>query len=350
VNYPDLLGREEILRVHVRNKPLEANVDLRRIAQTTVGLTGADLANLMNEAALLAARRGKSLIGMKEIEEATLKVLVGTEKKGKVISEEDKKATAYHEAGHAIVAHMLPGQDPVTRITIIPTSKGAGGYTLMPPVKDVSYEFKKVMEGDIAVSLAGRAAEQIVFDDYSGGASSDIKHATRTARRMITVYGMSEELGTVCLAGEHSGDEVFLGRDFSSGDNLSEETKAKIDREIRRIIEKAYKNADSILRANIDKLHRVASFLMKYEVMDGEQFKALMDEGATDEELAEMVREREERSRRENEEAAEERARREREEAARAEEMRRQFSGYDGFDRPDDGNGESKDSDQELPH
>ena len=165
VNYPDLAGREEILRVHVRNKPLEANVDLTRIAQTTVGLTGADLANLMNEAALLAARRDKSLIGMKEIEEAALKVIVGGEKKGKVISEQEKRITAYHEAGHAIVAHLLPGSDPVTRITIIPTTKGAGGYTLMPPVNDHSYEFRRDMERDIAISLGGRAAEQIIFDD-----------------------------------------------------------------------------------------------------------------------------------------------------------------------------------------
>ncbi len=331
VNYPDLTGREEILKVHVRNKPLEAHVDLHRIAQTTVGLTGADLANLMNEAALLAARRGKTLIGMKEIEEATLKVLVGGEKKGRIISEEEKKVTAYHEAGHAIVSHLLPDTDPVTRITIIPTTKGAGGYTLMPPVKDQSYEFRRSMEKDIAISLAGRAAEQIVFSDYTGGASSDIKQATRTARRMVTVYGMSEELGTVCLTGEHSGDSVFLGRDFSSGENLSSETKAVIDREIRRIVENGRQTAEKLLRENVEKLHRVAGFLLEHEVMDGEQFAALMDRDATDEELVEMVRAREERSRRENDEAAEELARREQEEReriereAREEEFRRAY-------------------------
>ena len=339
VNYPDLKGREEILKVHVRNKPLEANVDLHRIAQTTVGFTGADLANLMNEAALLAAGRGKTLIGMQEIEQATLKVLVGTEKKGKIITEEDKKMTAYHEAGHAIVSHLLPSQDPVTRISIIPTSKGAGGYTLMPPVKDVAYEFKHEMEETIAVSLAGRVAEELIFNDYSGGASSDIKQATQLARRMVTVYGMSEELGTVCLAGEHTGDEVFLGRDFSSGENLSEETVAKIDREIRRIVGEGKERAKQILQQNMDKLHSVADYLMKYEVMDGTQFAALMDNGATEEDLLEINKQREEQSKRENSAAAEEREKREKEEAERIRREQEQFwnDPLDGFNT-DNGN------------
>ena len=339
VNYPDLKGREEILKVHVRNKPLEANVDLHRIAQTTVGFTGADLANLMNEAALLAAGRGKTLIGMQEIEQATLKVLVGTEKKGKIITEEDKKMTAYHEAGHAIVSHLLPSQDPVTRISIIPTSKGAGGYTLMPPVKDVAYEFKHEMEETIAVSLAGRVAEELIFNDYSGGASSDIKQATQLARRMVTVYGMSEELGTVCLAGEHTGDEVFLGRDFSSGENLSEETVAKIDREIRRIVGEGKERAKQILQQNLDKLHSVADYLMKYEVMDGTQFAALMDNGATEEDLLEINKQREEQSKRENSAAAEEREKREKEEAERIRREQEQFwnDPLDGFNT-DNGN------------
>ncbi|MFA5561112.1 MAG: ATP-dependent zinc metalloprotease FtsH [Eubacteriales bacterium] len=315
VNYPDLRGREEILRVHVRNKPLQRDVDLHKIAQTTVGFTGADLANLLNEAALLAARRGKSLIGMQEIEEATLKVIVGTDKKKTGRTVEDTRLTAYHEAGHAVVAHNLPGQDPVTRISIIPTSKGAGGYTLTPPVKDQAYELKKHMEADIAVSLGGRVAEQLVFHDYSGGASSDIKMATRVARRMITVYGMSDELGTVCLAGEHSGDEIFLGRDFSAGQSYSQETAAKIDREIKRIIDDAFQVAQNILQANLDKLHRVAEFLLQYEVMDEAQFKALMDENATIEELAAMIKQREDKNRRENEQAEKERTEKEREEA-----------------------------------
>ncbi len=334
VNYPDLKGREEILRVHVRNKPLEADVDLHKVAQATVYFTGADLANLMNEAALLAARRGKSLIGMREVDEATLKVLVGSDKK-REITPDDKKLTAYHEAGHAVLAHLLPGQDPVTRISVIPTSKGAGGYTLTPPTKDRSYEFKKNMENDITVFLGGRVAEMLVFDDYTGGASSDIKQATRIARRMITVYGMSEVLGTVCLAGEHDSDEVFLGRDFSSGNNLSEETSALIDREIKRIITTAQEKAESILRANMDKLHRIAEFLIAYEVMDGEQFKALMDENATTEQLVEMARAREERSRQENEEAA----RRVRE----AEERARQAFGFTDAPAgpPDENDGEA---------
>ena len=340
VNYPDLKGREEILKVHVRNKPLEANVDLHRIAQTTVGFTGADLANLMNEAALLAAGRGKSLIGMQEIEQATLKVLVGTEKKGKIITEDDKKMTAYHEAGHAIVCHLLPSQDPVTRISIIPTSKGAGGYTLMPPVKDVAYEFKREMEDSIAVSLAGRVAEELIFNDYSGGASSDIKQATRLARKMVTVYGMSDELGTVCLAGEHTGDEVFLGRDFSSGENLSEETVAKIDREIRRIVGEGKERAKELLSANMEKLHRVADYLVKYEVMDGTQFAALMDDGATENDLVEMTKQKEEQSKRENSEAAEERKRREKEEAERIRREQEQFwnDPLDAFKDPGDEN------------
>ena len=340
VNYPDLKGREEILKVHVRNKPLEANVDLHRIAQTTVGFTGADLANLMNEAALLAAGRGKTLIGMQEIEQATLKVLVGTEKKGKIITEDDKKMTAYHEAGHAIVCHLLPSQDPVTRISIIPTSKGAGGYTLMPPVKDVAYEFKHEMEDSIAVSLAGRVAEELIFNDFSGGASSDIKQATQLARKMVTVYGMSEELGTVCLAGEHTGDEVFLGRDFSSGENLSEETVAKIDREIRRIVGEGKDRAKQLLQENMEKLHKVADYLIKYEVMDGAQFAALMDENATEEDLVEMNKQKEEQSKRENSVAAEEREKREREEAERIRREQEAFWGdpLEGFnDRDSDG-------------
>lgn len=318
VNYPDLLGREEILRVHVRNKPLEANVDLRKIAQTTVGFTGADLANLLNESALLAARRGKSLIGMKEIEEATLKVIVGTDKKKHGMSDKDRRLTAYHEAGHAVVSHLLEGIDPVTRISIIPTSKGAGGYTLTPPQKDVSYEFRSHMQKEISVFLGGRVAEELVFGDYSGGASSDIKQATRIARKMVTVYGMSEELGTVCLAGEHMGDEVFLGRDLSSGKDYSPQTAAKIDSEIRRIIDEAKKETHAILSAHLDKLHRIAEFLLTYEVMDQAEFEALMDRDATMEELAAMIEEKNRISREENERARKEEEEKERQRAEEA--------------------------------
>ncbi len=319
VNYPDLKGREDILKVHSAKKPLGSDVDLHKIAQTTVGFTGADLANLLNEAALLTARRNKSLIGMTEIEESTLKILVGTEKKNKVMNERDRKNTAYHEAGHAVLAHLIPGLDPVTRISIIPSSKGALGYTLTPPQIDQYSEYKRVLEGEISMILGGRIAEKLIFDDYTGGASQDIKQATKIARKMVTVYGMSEELGTVCLVGEHSGDEVFLGRDFSADKNYSEETAAKIDREIRKIIDTAYANAEKLLRENIDKLHAVAEYLLKYEVMDAELFRAIMDENATMEQLEEMQAKREREMREANERAAAEAAARAREERERAE-------------------------------
>ncbi len=318
VNYPDLKGREDILHVHSAKKPLGSDVDLHKIAQTTVGFTGADLANLLNEAALLTARRNKSLIGMTEIEESTLKILVGTEKKNKVMNERDRKNTAYHEAGHAILAHLIPGLDPVTRISIIPSSKGALGYTLTPPQVDQYSEYKKVLEGQIAMTLGGRIAEKLIFDDYTGGASQDIRQATKIARKMVTVYGMSDELGTVCLAGEHSGDEVFLGRDFNTDKDYSEETAAKIDREIKKIIDEAYATAEALLKANIDKLHAVAEYLLKYEVMDADLFNALMDDAASMEDL-EAMREKKEREMREANEraAAEEEARRRAEEEER---------------------------------
>ncbi len=308
VNYPDLKGREDILKVHSAKKPLGSDVDLHKIAQTTVGFTGADLANLLNEAALLTARRNKSLIGMAEIEESTLKILVGTEKKNKVLNERDRKNTAYHEAGHAVLAHLIPGLDPVTRISIIPSSKGALGYTLTPPQIDQYSEYKRVLEGEIAMILGGRIAEKLIFDDYTGGASQDIKQATKIARKMVTVYGMSDELGTVCLVGEHSDDEVFLGRDFNSDKNYSEETAAKIDREIKKIIDAAYAMAEQLLRDHIDKLHAVAEYLLKYEVMDAVLFNALMDDNATMEQLEEMQAGRERETREANERAAAEAA------------------------------------------
>ena len=321
VNYPDLKGREDILKVHSAKKPLGSDVDLHQVAQTTVGFTGADLANLLNEAALLAARRGKSLIGMAEIEESTLKILVGTEKKNRVMSERDRKNTAYHEAGHAVLAHLIPGLDPVTRISIVPSSKGALGYTLTPPQVDQYSEYRKVLEGEIAMTLGGRIAEKLVFDDYTGGASQDIKQATKIARKMVTVYGMSDELGTVCLAGEHSSDEVFLGRDFNSDKNYSEETAAKIDREIKKIIDRAYAYATELLEANMDKLHATAEYLLKYEVMDAELFNALMD-GATLEQLEEMKAEKERKTKEANERAAKEEADRERAELLRTDPYR----------------------------
>jgi len=306
VNYPDLRGREAILRVHVRNKPLEGNVDLAKIAQTTAGFTGADLANLLNEAALLAARRGKSLIGMEEIEKATLKVLVGTEKKTSRFTEAEKKNTAYHEGGHAILSHVLPTQDPVRRISIIPSGR-ALGYTLSVPERDRFSVYKSELKEKIAMLLAGRAAEEIIFGDVSGGASNDIQRATQIARDMVTRLGMSEELGTMLLGGEHSDAEVFLGRDFNTSKNYSEATAFKIDSEIKRIIDEGYALAKKVLGENIEKLHFIADFLVKYEVMDGEQFAYLMEnDGVTEEDLISIVSARKKQSDDENRAAAEE--------------------------------------------
>ena len=291
VNYPDLKGREEILRVHARNKPLEADVDLMKVAQTTVGFTGADLANLLNEAALLAARSDKHLIGMSEIDAATLKVMVGTEKKNMRITEAEKRKTAYHEAGHAIIAHALPSQDPVRRISIIP-SGNALGYTLNPPEKDRYSIYKSELLDQIAMLLGGRAAEEIVFGDVSGGASNDIQRATQIARSMVTKYGMSDELGTVHFGGEHSSDEVFLGRDFSATSDYSEETAAKIDREIKRIVDEAYRRAKQLLTEKRNSLDFIAEFLVKHEVMEEDTFKAAMDENASIEVLEAMLEEK----------------------------------------------------------
>ena len=218
VGYPDIKGREEILAVHAKNKPFENDVDFKRIAQTTVGFTGADLANLLNEAALLAARKGKSLIGMIDIEESMIKITVGTQKKKNRIKEEDKRKTAYHEAGHAILAHVLPTQDPVRQISIIPSGR-ALGYTLNPPLEDRYSVYKKQLKEEIAMLLGGRAAEEIIYGDVSGGASNDIQRATDVARQMVTKLGMSDVIGTIHLGGEHSSDEVFLGRDFNTTQN-----------------------------------------------------------------------------------------------------------------------------------
>ena len=306
VNYPDLRGREAILRVHVRNKPLEGDVDLAKIAQTTAGFTGADLANLLNEAALLAARRGKNLIGMPEIEEATLKVLVGTEKKSSRMTEKEKKNTAYHEGGHAILSHVLPTQDPVRRISIIPSGR-ALGYTLSVPEHDRVSVYKSQLKEQIAMLLAGRAAEELVFGDVSGGASNDIQRATRIAHDMVTRYGMSEELGTILLGGEHSEAEVFLGRDFNNSRNYSEATAHKIDMEVKRVIDEAYALAKKVLTENMGKLDFIADYLVKNEVMDGEQFLFVMEnEAPTEEDLLAILSKRAEQSEKENRMAAEE--------------------------------------------
>ena len=319
VNYPDLKGREEILKVHARNKPMEADVDLAKIAQTTVGFTGADLANLLNEAALLAARKGKSLIGMNDIEEASTKIIVGMPKKNQRMKPEEKRKTAYHEAGHAVIAHMLPSLDPVRQISIIPSGR-ALGYTLTPPTEDKYSVYKNGLKDEICELLGGRVAEKIIFDDISGGASNDIERATAIAKNMVMKLGMSEELGPILYGSEHSNDEVFLGRDFNNTKNYSEETAAKIDSEIKKIILEAYERTEEILRANIDKLHFIAEFLVRNEVMEQSQFERAMNEDVTMEELEEMVAEKRRRSEEENRLRAERiKAEEEKREAERAE-------------------------------
>jgi len=301
VNYPDLKGREEILKVHSRNKPFEKDVDLSKVAQTTVGFTGADLANLLNEAALLAARKNKALIGMDDIEEASIKVIVGTQKKSMKMKESEKLKTAYHEAGHAIIAHILPSLDPVRQISIIP-SGGALGYTLNPPREDKYSVYKNGIKEQIAMLLGGRAAEKIIFEDISGGASNDIQRATNLARNMVTKYGMTDELGPIVYGSENENEEVFLGRSFSHTRNYSEETASKIDLEIRKIVFDAYEQAQKILNNNIEKLHFIAKYLLKNEVMDDRQFEAVMEGNPTFEDLEKMAEERKNKSRAENEE------------------------------------------------
>ncbi len=301
VNYPDLKGREEILKVHARNKPFEEDVDLAVVAQSTVGFTGADLANLLNEAALLAARRNKYLIGMNDIEDATMKIVVGTQKKSWKIKDSEKRKTAYHEAGHALLAHYLPSQDPVHQISIIPSGR-ALGYTLNLPKEEKFNEYKQEMKERIAMLLGGRAAEQIIYGDVSGGASSDIERATSIARKMVTQYGMSDTLGPITFGSGHG--EVFLGKEFGETRNYSEEIAAAIDREIHSIVTEAFDLAISLLNEHIDKLHFVAEFLVRYETMDEGQFAVAMDGDPTMEELAEMMNERRKKSQAENEEKA----------------------------------------------
>ena len=274
VGYPDILGREAILKVHARKKPLAPDVKLKTIAKTTAGFTGADLANLLNEAALLAARRGKKAITMQEVEEATIKVVVGTEKKSKVMSESEKKLTAYHEAGHAVATYVCETQDPVHQISIIPTGM-AGGYTMHLPSEDKSYQSKKGMEEDIVVLLGGRVAEALVLGDISTGASNDIERATATARSMVTKYGMSDVLG--CINYASGGTEVFIGRDMGQVKDYSDETASKIDAEIHRIVTEGYKKCEKILSDNMSKLHEVSAYLMKHEKMSGADFAAMME-------------------------------------------------------------------------
>ena len=359
VNYPDIKGREEILKVHARNKPFEADVDFSTVAKTTPGFTGADLANLLNEASLLAARRGKSLIGMEDIEDAYIRVIAGPKKKSRVMKDSEKKNTAYHEAGHAIVTHLLPDTDPVHQISIIPAGR-ALGYTLHQPQEDKYSVYKSGLKNEIAILLGGRAAEEIIFGDVSGGASNDIERATKIAKQMVTKLGMSEALGLRAFGNDHG--EVFLGRDFSSSQDYSDETAAKIDAEIHSIISEAYATAKKLLTDNIAKLHFVSEFLVKNEVMDAEQFAAAMERECSFEELEDMTeakkrKSREENDRRRAEMLAEERKRKEAEEKARREaERNNDANRYDRNGDPNnngdigpDGKKSDGDDDQNIP-
>ncbi len=273
VNYPDLKGREEILHVHAKGKPLAPDVDLSVIARSTVGFTGADLENLLNEAALLAARIDRKAITMKEIEEATVKVIVGTEKKSHKMSDKEKRLTAYHEAGHAVATFALESQDPVHEISIIPRGM-AGGYTMSIPREDKSYTTKNDMIDNIVTLLGGRVAEKIVLGDISTGASNDIERSTSIARNMVTRYGMSDTLGPISFSsGSH---EVFLGKDYGQTRNYSENVAGSIDSEIDAIITNAYNRCEKILTDNLDKLHKVAEYLIENEKMSGETFRQYM--------------------------------------------------------------------------
>ena len=334
VNYPDIKGRVEILKVHARNKPLEETVDLETVAKSTAGFTGADLANLLNEAALLAARKGKKLIGMEEIEEANIKVIVGPQKKSRVIKEEEKRATAYHEAGHAIVEHFLPTQDPVHQISIIPSGR-ALGYTLSLPTEDKNSVYKNEMLESIASLLGGRVAEKLMLKDISAGASSDIQRATEIARKMVTQYGMSDRLGPIVFGTNH--DEVFLGKDFSNGRNYSEKIASEIDDEIHSIVTGAFATAERILTEHMEQMKFITEYLVGREVMDRDQFLAVFEEGATFEKLDAIKEEKAQKSKRENEEKRRKAAE---EEAAKAAEP--QFIDTEdksGGNKPDDSAG-----------
>ncbi len=273
VNYPDIKGREEILKVHTKNKPLGPDVNLSTIAKTTVGFTGADLENLVNEASLLAARANRKAITKIDIEEATIKVVAGPEKKSRVVTEREKRLTSYHEAGHAVCTYYCPSQDKVHQVSIIPRGM-AGGFTMSLPEHDKSYVSKTEMRENIITLLGGRVAEKLILDDISTGASNDIERATAIARNMVTKYGFSDKLGPMVYGNDQS--EVFLGRDFNSSRNYSENVAAEIDAEMREIIEEGYEKSKDILEEHMDQLHLLAKYLMKYEKIDSDDFEKLM--------------------------------------------------------------------------
>ena len=274
VGAPDVKGREEILKVHTKKKPLDSDVDLKVLAKRTPGFCGADLENLANEAALLAVRRGKKLISMEEMEEAITRVIAGPEKKSRVISEHDRKLTAYHEAGHAVVMKLLPNSDPVHEISIIPRGR-AGGYTMHLPKEDTAYTSKSKLKDEMVGLLGGRVAEQLIIGDISTGAKNDIDRASSIARAMVMEYGMSEKVGTISYGSDHN--EVFLGRDLGNGRNFSEEIGALLDSEVKALIDNAYKNAEQLLKENINKLHAVAKALLEKEKLEGAEFVEIFE-------------------------------------------------------------------------
>ena len=276
VGRPDIKGREEILKVHVRKKPLGEDVDLHEIASTTAGFTGADLENLMNEAAILTAKDGRYYLTQKDIRQAFVKVGIGAEKKSKVISEKEKKITAYHEAGHAILFHLLPNMGPVHTISIIPTGLGAAGYTMPLPEADEMFNSKNKMLENIVVDLGGRVAEELIFKDVTTGASQDIKQATQLARAMVTQYGMSDKVGLINYGSDE--DEVFIGRDLAHTRNYGEQTAAVIDSEVKRIIDEAYSQAKELIGSHIDVLHKCVELLLEKEKIGREEFEALFSE------------------------------------------------------------------------
>ncbi len=280
VNRPDVRGREAILKVHSRKKPLSDDVDLEKIARTTAGFTGADLENLMNEAAIGAAGQNKEFVAMEDVRKAFVKVGLGTEKKSRIISDKEKKITAYHEAGHAILFHVLPDVGPVYSVSIIPTGVGAAGYTMPLPTRDEMFMTKGRMLQNIMVSLGGRIAEELIFDDVTTGASSDIKKATKEARSMVTRYGFSDHIGVICY--DDDDDEVFIGRDLAHAKSHSEEIAGEIDREVKVIIDQCYAKAKALIQEHMDVLHSCAALLLEKEKITGEEFEALFTVGAED--------------------------------------------------------------------
>ena len=273
VGRPDVGGREDILKLHAKNKPLAEDVDLKQVAQTTAGFTGADLENLMNEAAINAARQDRSFVTREDVNKAFIKAGIGAEKKSRVISEKEKRITAYHEAGHAILFHMLPDVGPVYAVSIVPTGTGAAGYTMPLPERDEMFMTRGQMLQEIMVSLGGRIAEEVVFQDITTGASSDIKRATKVARRMVTKFGMSENIGVICY--DEDGEEVFIGRDLAHAKPHSEAVSGEIDKEVKAIIDDCYARAKAIILEKEQVLHSCAALLLEKEKINREEFEAL---------------------------------------------------------------------------